>query len=322
MALVDRPDPHNAHIFIRGNPDNQGAEAPREFLEILSGPDRRPFQKGSGRLELAEDIASASNPLTARVFVNRVWLYHFGAPLVSTPSDFGMRADPPTNPELLDYLAARFMAEGWSIKKLQRLIMLSAAYQQSSEDNAACAKVDPNNNLVWRMNRQRLDFEALRDTLLDVSGKLDLTAGGHAVDIIAPSSTRRTIYGYIDRQNLPDEFRAFDFASPDTSSPRRFFTTVPQQALFLMNSPFIIQQAQHVVERPDFHSAKTDRDKIKLLYEWAYQRQPSKEEIDWATQFVQSTSSPSEPSKDRKPLTSWQKYAQVILMSNELVFVD
>ncbi len=245
MALVDRADPHDTHIFIRGNSDNPGAEAPREFLEVLSGPDRKPFHQGSGRLELAEAIASRSNPLTARVLVNRVWLHHFGSALVATPSDFGLRSDPPTNPELLDYLAARFMEEGWSIKKLHRLIMLSAMYQQSSDDNAVFAKADPNNRLLWRMNRQRLDFEPMRDTLLAVAGKLDLTAGGHAVDIIDPASTRRTVYGYIDRQNLPNLFRAFDLASPDASSPRRFYTTVPQQALFFMNSPFVINQAKN-----------------------------------------------------------------------------
>ena len=135
MALVDRPNPYNVQVFIRGNSDNRGPEVPRQFLEILAGPDRKPFHEGSGRLELAEAIASKDNPLTARVFVNRVWLHHFGAALVSTPSDFGLRSDPPTHPELLDYLAARFMADGWSVKKLHRLIMLSAAYRQSSEDN-------------------------------------------------------------------------------------------------------------------------------------------------------------------------------------------
>jgi hypothetical protein len=286
MALVDRPDPHNTHIFIRGNSDNQGPEAPREFLEILSGPNRKPFQKGSGRLELAEAIASRDNPLTARVLVNRVWLHHFGSALVGTPSDFGLRSEPPTHPELLDYLAARFMDGGWSIKNLHRLIMLSGAYQQSSENNAACAKVDPGNLLYWRMNRQRLEFEAMRDTLLAVSGKLDLTPGGHAVDITVPVSTRRTVYGYVDRQNLPDLFRAFDFASPDTSSPRRFYTTVPQQALFLMNSPFVIEQAKSLVDRPDFKSASTDQQRLRLLYQLAFQRDPSREEIEWSRQFI------------------------------------
>jgi hypothetical protein len=286
MALVDRPDPHDTHIFIRGNSDNQGPEAPREFLEVLSGPNRKPFQKGSGRLELAEAIASRDNPLTARVLVNRVWTHHFGSALVATPSDFGLRSEPPTHPELLDYLAARFMDGGWSIKNLHRLIMLSGAYQQSSDNNAACVKVDPNNQLLWRMNRQRLEFEAMRDTLLAVSGKLDLTPGGHAVDITAPASTRRTVYGYVDRQNLPDLFRAFDFASPDTSSPRRFYTTVPQQALFLMNSPFVIEQAKSFVERPDFKSESTDQQRLHLLYQLAFQRDPSREEIEWAGQFI------------------------------------
>jgi hypothetical protein len=286
MALVDKSDPHDTHIFIRGNSDNQGAEAPREFLQVLSGPDRRPFHKGSGRLELAEAIASRDNPLTARVLVNRVWLHHFSSGLVATPSDFGLRSDPPTHPELLDYLASRFMDEGWSIKKLHRLIMLSATYQQSSENNVASVKVDPNNQLLWRMNRQRLEFEPMRDTLLAVAGKLDLTPGGHAVDIIDPASTRRTVYGYVDRQNLPNLFRAFDFASPDSSSPRRFYTTVPQQALFMMNSPFVIEQATNLVNRVDFKSASSDQQRLRLLYQLAYQRDPSREEIEWAVKYL------------------------------------
>jgi hypothetical protein len=315
MALVDRPDPHDTHIFIRGNSGNQGPEAPREFLEVLSGPDRQPFHKGSGRLELAEAIASPDNPLTARVFVNRVWMYHFGNPLVATPSDFGLRSEPPSNPGLLDYLAARFVEGGWSIKKLHRLIMLSSAYQESSDDNPKGVKTDPDNRLVWRMNRQRLDFESMRDTLLAVSGKLDLTAGGHSVDITDAASTRRTIYGSVDRQNLPDEFRAFDFASPDTSSPRRFYTTVPQQALFLMNSPFIVTQAKSFANR--VHSASTDQQRIRLLYQLAYQRDPSREEIEFARDFIRTpTTAPT------SHLDAWQKYAQVLLMSDELVFVD
>src|SRR6185503_18001342 len=137
-------------------------KVPRQFPEILSGDKREPFKKGSGRLEFAQAIASTNNPLTARVMVNRVWLYHFGAPLVRTPSDFGLRSDPPINPELLDHLAAQFMADGWSLKKLHRSIMLSSTYQQSSEDNVANAKLDPANDLLWRMNRHRLDFEAMR----------------------------------------------------------------------------------------------------------------------------------------------------------------
>ncbi len=181
------------------------------------------------------------------------------------------------------------MADGWSIKKLHRLIMLSSTYQQSSDDNPKYAKLDPSNQLLWRMNRQRLEFEAMRDTILAISGKLDLTPGGHPVDITTePFSTRRTVYGYVDRQNLPNVFRAFDFASPDTTSPRRFYTTVPQQALFLMNSPFVVEQAKDLVSRPDFKAAHTERERLRLLYQLAFQRDPTREEIELAHQFTES----------------------------------
>jgi hypothetical protein len=169
MALLDNSQPTTPGFFRRGNPGNPGEEVPRQFLEMLAGPGRQPFTQGSGRLEMARAIASRGNPLTARVWVNRVWMYHFGAPLVRTPSDFGVRSEPPTHPELLDFLAARFMEEGWSVKKLHRQIMLSAAYQQSSGQNPKAAAVDPANELLWRMNRHRLDFESMRDTFLAVS---------------------------------------------------------------------------------------------------------------------------------------------------------
>jgi len=289
MALVDKSQPYNVQVFIRGNADNRGPEVPRQFPEVVAGPNRKPFQKGSGRLELAQAITSPENPLTARVLVNRVWLHHFGAGLVHTPSDFGLRSDPPTHPELLDYLANSFMREGWSIKKLHRLIMLSSVYQQSSDDNPRGEQLDPNNQWVWRMNRQRLDFEALRDSLLATAGKLDLTSGGHAVDITTePYSTRRTVYGYIDRQNLPGLFRTFDFASPDSTSPQRFFTTVPQQALFLMNSPFVVQQARDLVNRAEFRTLASSELRVRFLYEQAFQRNPTREEIQLAQEFRRS----------------------------------
>jgi hypothetical protein len=326
MALVDKPKPYNVQVFIRGNSDNRGPEVPRQFPEVLAGVNRKPFQNGSGRIELAQAITSPSNPLTARVFVNRVWLHHFGAALVRTPSDFGLRSEPPTHPELLDYLAARFIQDGWSVKKLHRLIMLSSTYQQSSEENPTCAKTDPNNTLLWRMNRQRLDFEALRDTLLAVSGKLDLTLGGQPVDITtSPFSTRRTVYGYVDRQNLPSVFRTFDFASPDTTSPQRFFTTVPQQALFLMNSPFVVEQATNLVHRTEFNALDSDSKRITFLYQQSFQRDPTSEEIRLASRFLQAHRSPS-PLNPRPStlnhLSGWEQYAQVLLLANELAFVD
>jgi hypothetical protein len=288
MALVDKPDAHNARVLLRGNPATPGPEAPREFLQVVAGEQRHPFTNGSGRLQLARAIASGENPLSARVLVNRVWLQHFGAGLVRTPSDFGLRSEPPTHPELLDYLANWFIENGWSLKKLHRLIMLSSVYQQSSEVRllASAATIDPDNRRLWRMNRQRLDFEAMRDTLLAVSGRLDLSAGGHPVDITTEASTRRTVYGYIDRQNLPSLFRAFDFASPDTTSPQRFFTTVPQQALFLMNSPFVVQQAKRLVACGEFTGLRSEDDRTRFLYQRAFQREPTREELRLTREFL------------------------------------
>jgi mono/diheme cytochrome c family protein len=296
MALLDNNTPTEPVVFKRGNANNPGDKVSRQFLEILAGSNRMPFTKGSGRLEMAEAIASKDNPLTARVFVNRVWMHHFGAPLVRTPSDFGLRTDPPTHPELLDYLAARFMAGGWSIKQLHRLILRSAAYQQRSEEHPKGTQADPANELCWRMNRRRLDFEAMRDTLLAASGNLDLASGGRAVDITTePFTTRRTVYGFVERQNLPGLFRTFDFASPDTTSPQRFNTTVPQQALFLMNSPFVVQQARRLLDRPDVSPQSGEEAKIQRLYQIAFQRGADKEEVTLAKQFLAAQEAAAAP---------------------------
>jgi mono/diheme cytochrome c family protein len=300
MVLKDRSSPVEPVVFVRGNPGNRGPKVPRQFLEVLSGDKREPFKKGSGRLELARSIASTNNPLTARVLVNRAWNYHFGTPLVRTMSDFGLRAEPPTHPELLDYLASQFMANGWSLKKLHRAMMLSSTYQQSSQDHAAGLREDPGNDLYWRMNRRRLDFEAARDTLLTVSAKIDKTIGGHPVDITAaPYPSRRTVYAMIERQNLPGIFRTFDFASPDSTSPQRFYTTVPQQALFLMNSPFVLEQARALARRPDVKAAQSDAERIERLYRAAFQRNPDRQEIAVAKAFlarqVTATNEPAEP---------------------------
>ena len=303
MAMQDRPNPGNVHVFLRGSPDNQGPEAPRAFPEFLSATNRQPFKQGSGRLELAEAITSRDNPLTARVFANRVWMHHFGASLVTTPSDFGLRAEAPAQLELLDFLAARFMADGWSVKQLHRLLLLSSAYQQSCGDNPEAQRVDPGNQLFWRMNRQRLEFEAMRDTLLSVAGNLDLKPGGHAVNIIEePTVPRRTVYGYIDRQNLPGLLRSFDFASPDTSNPRRFYTTVPQQALFLMNSPFVIQQSRSLMERPELKAAGLgEEERIRKIYQLAFQREPTPTELQFGKEFL---AAPPPPALGGNP-SSW-----------------
>jgi hypothetical protein len=295
MVLLDKPHPANSKIFLRGNPGTRGADAPRGFLEILSPPGAPPFpKKVSGRLQLAEDIVSPQNPLTARVFVNRVWMHHFGVPLVDSPSDFGVRTERPLQAPLLDFMAARFMADGWSLKKLNRLIMLSSVYQQSSALDSKADKVDPENALLWRMNPTRLDFEAMRDSLLAVAGELDSTGGGQPVDITSNTMPeRRTVYAYIDRQNLPGVFRAFDFANPDTSSAGRFETIVAPQALFLLNSPLVAQCARGVLARCETKTPAAYDDRIDKLYELIYQRKPTSGELELGRDYLRE-----QPSRD------------------------
>ena len=310
MVLIDRPNPGDARVLLRGNPNSPGPIAPRQFLPILTDK-ATPFKDGSGRLELARAIADKNNPLTARVFVNRVWMHHFGSPLVPTPSDFGLRSDPPSHPELLDYLAWRFMEDGWSIKKLHRLIVTSRTYQLASTENPKAREIDSDNRLLARANRRRLEFEALRDSLLAVAGNLDRRLGGTPVELTkAPWPTRRTLYGFIDRQNLPGVFRTFDFANPDSSAPMRFQTTVPQQALFMLNHPFVQQQTSVLLKREDVN-VKEPTEKVQRLHRIIYGRPADAEEIRIGLQFTESAG----PS-------AWERYTQALLMANEFAFVD
>ena len=358
MVLVDSPKPADSPVFIRGEAENKGEIVPRRFLEILSGPNRPVFLNGSGRLELAAAIISTNNPLTARVMMNRIWLHHFGEGIVTTPDDFGNQSAPPSHPELLDYLASRFLAEGWSIKKMHRLIMLSSVYRQSSENNPHYAQQDPDNRLLWRANIRRLEFEAVRDSLLAIGGKLNTTVGGRPVNLgAAPYSTRRTLYGYVDRRNLPEVFNQFDFANPDIETGKRYDTTVPQQALFMMNSPLVVEQARNLVNRTDFRQAAGAEDRIKLLYDLIYQREPTPVEIDLGLNFLKE-SPPAEtpeaplPAADERakrreaqkankkkgggqamslatiprsgllPVGAWAKYAHALLQANEAMFIN
>ena len=311
MALMDKDKPAEPVIFKRGNPGNQGPLVPRRFLQLASEGERPAFTDGSGRLELARAIASRDNPLTARVMVNRVWQGHFGTALVGTPSDFGVRCDPPSHPDLLDHLAVWFMDHGWSLKQLHRYLLLSATYRQASDPGSEPAQhatfvrnesADPANTLYWRMNRKRSDFESLRDSLLAVSGRLDTRIGGQPVPMHeGPGSDRRTLYGFIDRQNLPGVLRAFDFAIPDSTSPMRFQTTTPQQALFLLNSPFIADRAREFARRPEVDAAPAG-ERIEQMYSLALQRPPSPEEKALALAFVQAEAdAPPEPD----PADAW-----------------
>ena len=314
-VMEDKHKSVEPYIYIRGASGNRGKRVPRQFLEHFS-PNRKPFIKGSGRLELAQAIADPNNPLTVRVIVNRVWAHHFGLGLVLTPSDFGLRAKSPSHPQLLDWLSLKFISEGWSLKKLHRVIMTSATYQQLSNNRPKYSQNDPANVLLWKMTRQRLSFEALRDGMLQSSGHLDRRVGGRPVDIAKlPNMPRRTIYGFIDRQNLPDVFRTFDFANPDAHCPSRYKNTVPQQALYLMNSAFVIDQSKKLTQRQSFVRTRGVRQKIHYLFRTIYQRDPAQEEVDEGLAYLKTVFLD-------EGRNAWAEFTQVMLLSNEFRFVD
>jgi hypothetical protein len=319
MVVYDKDRPYDPRVFIRGKQDRQGKHVPRQFLLVMSESDRQPFQKGSGRLELAEAMVSPANPLTARVLVNRLWMHHFGEPIVSTPSDFGIRTEAPPLHRALDFLSAELQSHGWSMKEVHRQIVTSAAYRQQSDDRAEARQFDPENRLLWRMNRRRLEWEPLRDSLLAVSGRLDPAIGGKPVDLTAqPFTRRRSVYGSLDRQDVPNLFRVFDIASPDSSSPRRPRTTVPQQALFLMNSPFVIEQAQSLANCTELVEAKNPTEQVQALYRLTLAREPDAVELPIAEQFLASAPAVSDGIK----LNPLVQLAQLLLLTNEFAYVD
>jgi hypothetical protein len=358
-VLYDVAQPRNSPVFLRGEAENRGEIVPRRFLEILSGPNRAPFVNGSGRLELAQAIVNPANPLTSRVLVNRVWLHHFGQGIVTTPDDLGNQSDPPSHPELLDYMALRFMHDGWSIKNLHRLIMLSSTYQQSSENNPRYAQIDPQNRLLWRANIHRLEFEAVRDSILALGGQLDLTVGGRPVQLELGEggfSHRRTLYGLVDRRNLPELYSQFDFANPDITTGQRHETTVPQQALFMMNNPLVVELARKLVNQNTFQILVGGEARIRYLYERIFQREPTPVEIKLGLDFIEESPAPEMITTDARqhlkdqrqelrnnpgkrgggrvmtmvslgpgqirPIGSWVKYAHALLQTNEALFIN
>lgn len=310
VTLVDREQPIEPRVFLRGDPLKPGDDVPRHFLSALSSDNPRPFEQGSGRLELAQAIVDPTNPLTARVIVNRVWTHHFGEGLVTTPSDFGTRADEPSHPELLDWLTSRFIADGWSLKSLHRLILLSSTYRQASRDPADphllvhARKADPTNRLLWRMNEHRLSFEEFRDSVLTSSGRLDARVGGKPTKLFqAPYPVRRTLYGLVDRQFLPSTLRMFDFANPDLHTPQRPETTVPQQALFLMNHPLIHEQAQALSEL--IGDAASPEERVRQLFQRTLQRSPTDIEVHESLVLVDAAADVDQPVQ-RSTVDDWQ----------------
>jgi len=342
--------PADLKIHLRGNRHMLGAVAPRRFLQIIAGEGCPPLDtKQSGRLELAKWIASKDNPLTARVMVNRVWHHHFGTGLVATTDNFGVRGDRPSHPELLDWLAGEFVKSGWSVKKLHRLILLSATYQQGHRQDDRAAKLDPNNRLLWHFPRRRLDAESIRDAMLAVSGRLDRTIGGNDSgellfqegevidknrDFFRPNrvngdhpvfttSTRRSIYLPVVRNATPDILALFDGADPNGVTAVRNDTTVASQALFLMNHPFVRDQSLHLAKR--LLKEGNDADRVSLGYRLALGRDPRPDEVKDVAHFLGRYEKLA-TEKGRKPedarLASWQSFCQTLLCRNEFLYVE
>jgi mono/diheme cytochrome c family protein len=321
-TLGDASRATDAPVLIRGNPSTPGSRVPRHFLTVLGG-DRTAFARGSGRLDLALAIASKDNPLTARVMVNRVWKDHFGRGLVETPSNFGALGERPSHPDLLDWLARRFIASGWSLKALHREIMLSSTYRQSSRLDSSCYAKDPENVLLWRMNRRRLDVEAWRDAILAVAGRFDTKIGGPSVSLDAAANERRTLYAAISRHDLAWMLRLFDFPDPNISSGGRVETTVPIQQLFVLNSEFMIANARAVAARlmEDAHTGalQDDDSRIRQGYMLLFGRPPTERERTLGRLYLQGADATASPRAD---MSRWDRYAQTLLATNEFLFID
>jgi hypothetical protein len=287
-------------VFRNGNVANPGEIVPRHFLTVLARGDNR-FGQGSGRRELAEKIFTDAAPLAARIIVNRVWGWHFGRPLAATASDFGVQGEAPTHPELLSYLAAEFVAHGWSLKWLNREIMTSAAYQQANRLRPEMKKADPANTLLWRMAPRRMEIESYRDSLLRAAGRLDYTPGGPSLDLEAPENVRRTVYGRVSRNRLSALLKNYDFPDPMQSSGGRDLTTTSLQQLFVLNSQFV-QDAAAAVARA-VEPLPTASRRVRELYRRLLARDPDAAEQELARSFLVSG--------------TLAGYAQVLLSTNE-----
>lgn len=305
------PGIQDVPLHIRGSYTRLGPVVPRRLPELFAGRHQKPIAKESGRRELASWIASEKNPLTARVIVNRVWQGHFGAGLVRTPNNFGMLSEPPTHSELLDWLAARFMEDGWSLKKLHRRIMLSATYGQSGAADADRLARDPDNRLLSRFMPRRLEAEAIRDTVLSAAGRLEPALGGPAVpDLDTP---RRSLYIQTARWDRSTFATLFDAANPDASEEKRNVSTVATQALFLLNNAFANSQAERLANRllrevPDDVTAR-----IQRAYQLLFARQAREDELEIARHLLGHSPAST---------AAWRNLAHVLLCCNELIYID
>jgi hypothetical protein len=305
---------HDARVHVRGSYTRLGEVVPRGFPEVLTGAAQPPISSGSGRMELARWVASPENPLTARVLVNRIWQYHFGEGLVRTPGNFGKLGEPPTHPELLDWLAGEFVRSGWSVKQMHRLLMLSATYQQGGAAEPEALRRDPDNRWFGRFAPRRLEAEEVRDGLLAAAGRLDRTPGGPAVADVA--SPRRTLYLRTVRSDRSGYRMLFDAPDPENSVDKRTVSTVAPQALFLLNSPFVLEQAKGLARRLLAERAGDERERVRRAYLLVYGRPATDEEVAVGLQFLTRWSAGAVPP------AAWEAYAHLLLCGNEFVFVD
>jgi cytochrome c553 len=324
----------NERVHLRGNHKNLGEEIPRRFLEVLGGTQSPAPAQGSGRLELAQQMIQASDPLLPRVLVNRLWQHHFGQGIVASPDNFGVLGERPTHPELLDYLAVRLVQEGWSIKKMHRLMVLSRTYQMWSRPEEKADGQDPQNQLLHRMPLIRLEGEAIRDSLLAVSGRLDRRMCGpgvapyltpHMVGRGRPTHSgpldgngRRSIYLNVRRNFLPPLFLAFDYPIPFTTMGKRSVSNVPAQALALMNNPFVLQQAELWARRALVDQNLTVQKRITRLYISAFARPPSAAELEAAVAFLEGQGSKESTAHD---LQAWIDLCHVLINVKEFIFI-
>lgn len=367
MKIVYYPsEPRDLNVFIRGDAGRLGQPVQRGFLRVLSPEKRETYTNGSGRLELARAITSRDNPLTARVIVNRVWMHHFGVGLVDSPSNFGLTGSKPSHPKLLDDLAVRFMENGWSLKWLHREIILSATYQQSSVPSPISANqlksVDPDNRLLSHFNRQRLSAEAFRDSVLAVSGQLDNKVGGPSGDADQADFKRRTLYAAVSRHKLSDTLQTFDFPDPAIHCAKRSDTTTPLQQMFVLNSPFMREQATALATRVARSDNETVEQKIQFAHRLLFSRDASVAEATIAREFLptdealsattaglpgSATSRAANPAGEAGSDTPvvgsevddssdnpmaieagndsqirWNRYAHALLSSNEFLYID
>ena len=289
MIVVDKAKPYNPYIFNRGKPHDRGPKVKRRFPQVVSYHSKHnEFKKGSGRLELAEAIADPKNPLTARVIVNRVWQWHFGEGIVTTPSNFGKMGLPPSNLKLLDHLAIWFVENGWSIKKLHKYIMSSAVYMQKSAIREDMNAIDGANKYLWRMNLHRLEWEAMRDSMLQASDSLMIMNGGQPRNILKfNTKSVRSVYGFLDREKIPGALKNFDFPTPQVTCEARIKTVVPQQGLFMMNSQLVTDCSKVIASKLDHNLSNEER--IKQLFKKTLSRLPNDQELSKALSFIDNS---------------------------------